>query len=138
MMNMPNALNKVYYSQLKHTTTAYCNVPPIQILKHLNTRWCLLNVCAWKLLKAVFYADWESSTMHTIAFGLKLDKKQKRLKVLGIKISNKDKLQFYMEQIYTSNMFNKKEMVDWENKPILIKDNYIDAILCFEQLIKDF
>jgi hypothetical protein len=35
-------------------------------------------------------------------------------------------------------MFDKKKMVDWENKPILIKDNYIKAKLYFEQLIKDF
>jgi hypothetical protein len=29
-------------------------------------------------------------------------------------------------------MFDKKEMVDWENKPILIKDNYIEAKLYFK------
>ncbi len=50
--------------------------------------------------------------MHIMAFGLKLDKEQKRLELLGIVISNKDKLQFYMEQIYASNKFNKKEMVN--------------------------
>ncbi len=49
--------------------------------------------------------------MHITAFGLKLDKEQKRLKLLGIYISNKDNLQFYMEQIYALNMFGKKEMV---------------------------
>jgi hypothetical protein len=32
-------------------------------------------------------------------------------------------------------MFHKKEMVDWENKPILIKDNYIKAKSYFEQLV---
>jgi hypothetical protein len=29
-----------------------------------------------------------------------------------------------MEQIYSSNCFDKKEIVDWENKPIAIKDDY--------------
>ena len=43
-----------------------------------------------------------------------------------------------MEQIYASNMFNKKEMINWENKPILIKDNYDEAKLYFENLVKDF
>ena len=76
--------------------------------------------------------------MHITAFGIKLDKEQKQLEVLGIMIINKDKLQFYIEQIYALNMFNKKEMVDWENKPILIKDNYIEAKLYFKQLVKDF
>jgi hypothetical protein len=85
-----------------------------------------------------FYADWDSSKMHIMAFGLKLDKEQKRLELLGIVISNKDKLQFYLEQIYALNMFDKKEMVHWVNKPILIKDDYDEAKLYFKNLVKDF
>jgi hypothetical protein len=104
-MNMRDALNEAYYSQLKHVTTAYPNTTPIQILKHLDTRWCPLNVLAKKQLEAEFYANWDSSTMHITAVGLKLDKEQKQLKLLGILISNKDKLQFYMEQIYALNIF---------------------------------
>jgi hypothetical protein len=73
-MNMRDALDKAYYSQLKHVTTAYRNMTPIQILKHLDTRWCPLNVRAKKQLKAEFYADWDSTIMHITAFGLKLDK----------------------------------------------------------------
>ena len=76
--------------------------------------------------------------MHLIAFGMKLDKEQARIDRLGVVISNKDKLQFYMEQIYVSNCFDKKEMVDWENKPINIKDDYNEAKLYFEGLVQDF
>ncbi len=47
--------------------------------------------------------DWDTSNMHLTAFGMKLDKDQNRLNRLGIVISNKDKLQFYLEQIYASN-----------------------------------
>ncbi len=35
-------------------------------------------------------------------------------------------------------MFDKKEMVDWENKLIIIKDDYNQAKLYFETLVKDF
>jgi hypothetical protein len=119
-MNKGDALNEVYYSQLKHIMTAYRNTTPIQILEHLNTRWCPLDVCAKKQLKAEFHVDLDISKMHITAFGLKLDKEQKRLKLHGIFISNEDKIQFYMEQIYALNMFDKKETVHWENKPILI------------------
>jgi hypothetical protein len=76
--------------------------------------------------------------MHLMAFGMKLGKEQARINSLGVVISNKDKLQFYMEQIYLSNCFNKKEMVDWENKPIATKDDYNEAKLYFEGLIRDF
>ena len=34
--NLHDALDKQYYSQLKHCLTAYRNIPPHQILEHLN------------------------------------------------------------------------------------------------------
>jgi hypothetical protein len=67
--------------------------------------------------------------MHLMAFGMKLDKEQAHIDRLEVVISNEDKLQFYMEQIYSSNCFDKKEMVDWENKPIATKDDYNEAKL---------
>jgi hypothetical protein len=76
--------------------------------------------------------------MHLTAFGMKLDKEQARIDRLGVVISNEDKLQFYMEKIYLSNCFAKKEMVDWENKPITIKDDYNGAKLYFKGLVQDF
>jgi hypothetical protein len=89
---------------------------------------------AKKQPKAKFYANWDSSKVHITAFGLKLNKEQKCHKLLKMFISDKDKLQFYMEQIYVLNMFDKKEMIDWENKPILIKDDYDKAKLYLKTL----
>jgi hypothetical protein len=126
-MNMRDAFDEEYYLQLKNINTAYRNTTPIQILDHLDTRWCPLDVRTRKLLKAEFHADWDNTVMHITAFGMKLDKEQARIDRLGIVISDEDKLQFYMEQIYASKCFDKKEMVDWENKPIAIKDDYEEA-----------
>jgi hypothetical protein len=134
---MRNALDEQYYLQLKHINTAYCNTTPIQILEHLDTQWCPLDVRAKKLLEAEFHANWDSSIMHLTAFGMNLDKEQTRINRLGVVIRDKDKLQFYMEQIYSSNCFDKKEMVDWENKPIAIKDDYNKAKLYFEGIVRD-
>jgi len=78
-MNMRDALGEQYYSQLKHINTAYRNTTPIQILEHLDTRWCPLDVQARKILKKEFYADWDSTETHLTAFGMKLDKEQSRL-----------------------------------------------------------
>jgi hypothetical protein len=36
-MNMRNALDEQYYSQLNHINTAYSNTTPLQILVHLDT-----------------------------------------------------------------------------------------------------
>ncbi len=57
---------------------------------------------------------------------------------MDIVISDDDKLHFYLEQIYASNCFNKTEMVTWENKPIIVKDNYTQAKAYFKNLVKDF
>ncbi len=69
---------------------------------------------------------------------MKLDKEQSQLDRLGIVISDEDKRQFYLEQIYASNCFDKTEMVSWENKPIVIKDDYDQAKMYFENLVRDF
>ena len=45
---LQDALDEQYYSQLRHRLTAYRNITPYQILKHLNNRWCPLNVKAKK------------------------------------------------------------------------------------------
>ena len=123
-----------------HINTAYRNTTPIQILEHLDTQWCPLDVLrAKKILKAKYHTDWDSSIMHLPAFGMKLDKEQACINRLGVVISDKDKLQFYMGQIYASNCFNnKKEMVDWENKPAIINNDFNKAKLYFEGLAQDF
>jgi hypothetical protein len=46
--NMCDALDKNWYSQLKHIHTAYHNMTPIQLLKHLNSQWCPLDIHAKK------------------------------------------------------------------------------------------
>jgi len=108
-MNMHNVLDEQYYLQLKNINTVYRNTTPIQILEHLDTRWCPLDVRARKLLKEEFHADWDSTVMHLTAFGMELNKEQAHNDRLGVVISNENKLQFYMEQIYVSNCWTKRK-----------------------------
>jgi hypothetical protein len=44
--NFRDALDKSWYSQLKSVHTAYRNTTPIQILEHLNSQWCPLDIHA--------------------------------------------------------------------------------------------
>jgi hypothetical protein len=110
--NFRDALDKNWYSQLKSVHTAYRNTTPIQILQHLNTRWCPLDIHAKKNLPMAYYKEWDGK-IHLMAFGKCLNNDQVRIERFGITISSKDKLQFYLEQMYTSNHFNKKEMMEW-------------------------
>jgi hypothetical protein len=47
------------------------------------------------------------------AFGKRLDDDQNTLVRSDIMISDEDKLQFYLEQIYDSNLIDKAEMMAW-------------------------
>jgi hypothetical protein len=132
---MHDTLDKQFYLQLKHCHSAYRNITPIQILEHLNTIWCPLNVQSKKKLKDAYFAKWDSPK-HLTAFGKRLNDNQNALICLDITISDKDKLQFYLKQIYESNMFDKAKMMEWENKPTPIKSNYEQAKRHFKLLVK--
>jgi hypothetical protein len=77
--NFLDALDEQYYSQLRHRLTAYRNITPIQILKHLNNRWCPLDVKTKKELKAAYYTKWDHANEHLTAFGKHLDDDQRTL-----------------------------------------------------------
>ncbi len=116
-MKMCNALGEQYYSQLKNINTAYRNTTPIQILEHLDTQWCPLNVRARKLLKAELHANWDNTVMHITAFGMKLDKEQARIDRLGVIISDKDKLQFYRSKSTRQTVSTKKRWLTGKISP---------------------
>ncbi len=133
--NLRNALNKQYYSQLRHRLTAYRNVTPFQILEHLNNRWCPLDVKAKKALKDACYTKWDGNE-HLTAFGKRLGDDQHALIWSDVMIADKDKLQFYLEQMYDSNHFDKSKMLAWEKQPTATKTDYDAAKNYFEALVK--
>jgi hypothetical protein len=45
-----------------------------------------------------------------------------------------DKLQFYLEEIYDSNLFDKQEMLTWEREPSATKNNFDIAKTHFETI----
>jgi len=135
--NFRDARDENWYSQLKRVHTAYGNTTPIQILQHLETQWCPLDVHAKKNLSLAYYTEWYRE-IHLTAFGKRLGDDQIRIERFGITISDKDKLQLYLKQMYVSNHFDKKEMTEWENKSIAIKDDFDEAKQYFEGLIKDY
>jgi hypothetical protein len=93
-------------------------------------------VHAKKLLKAEYWTKREGN-MHRVAFGKCLNDKQISIERFRINISNKDKLQFYLEQMYSCNQFNQSQMTAWENKVKAIKTNWTEAKWYFEGLVCD-
>jgi hypothetical protein len=81
--------------------------------------------------------EWDGE-QHLTAFGKHLNDDKVCIERFGITISNKDKLQFYLKQMYASNHFDKKEMTEWENKPEIIKNDFNNAKTYFKGLVRDY
>jgi len=54
---------------------------------------------------------------------------------LDVTITDDDKLQLYLEEIYNINCFNKQEMLAWEREPSATKTNFALAKAHFETIV---
>jgi hypothetical protein len=88
-----------------------------------------------KALKDAYYTKWDGNK-HPTAFGKHLEDNQQAVIRSDITIADEDKLQFYLEQMYNSNHFNKNNMLEWEKHPNATKTNYDSAKDYFEALVK--
>ncbi len=90
---------------------------------------------AKKELRKAYYTKWDTDE-HLTAFGKRLDDDQRALVRSNVTIADDDKLQFYLEEIYDSNKFDKQEMLTWEQQPTLIKTNFDLTKTYFEAIVK--
>ena len=72
--------------------------------------------------------------MHISKFGKHLTKEQKYLKTCGIDIDDEAKTQFYIEQMIDSCIFEKKDIIEWENWQ---NKTYKEAKTFFEQPVNN-
>ncbi len=101
----------------------------------MNKRWCPLDFQAKKILKKEYYTKWDADK-HLMAFGKRLNNNQRALVWSDVTIANNNKPQFYMEEIYNSNHFNKQEMLTWEQQSTATKTDYDLARAYFERIVK--
>ena len=88
-----------------------------------------------KILKQQYYCKWDPDE-HLTAFGKRLDNDQRALIRSDVTIADDDKLQFYLEEMYDSNRFDKQEMLTWEQQPVATKTDFQLARAYFEHLVK--
>jgi len=70
-----------------------------------------------------------------MAFRKRLDDDQRALVRSDVTIADDDKLQFYLEEIYDSNRFDKQEMLTWERQPTATKTDFDLAKAHFEEIV---
>ena len=118
--NFRDAVDEQYYRQLKKPIIGYRGIKIKTYLDHLETKWCKLDTNAITEMKASYYEKW-NPTNHITDFVKRLDKDQAQLATSNITISNEDKLQFYIEQMYASRTFQRDAMMKWEEKAMANK-----------------
>ena len=114
--NIRDALDMQYYEQLEDTDLGYSEISIKDYLDHLTTQWCKLNTKAIQEMKDRQFRGWDKDE-HITAFGRRLTREQHELRRQNVTIMDSDKLQHYLEQIYVSNIFDRRELTDWEKKP---------------------
>jgi hypothetical protein len=87
------------------------------------------------VLKKEYYTKWDADE-HLTAFGKHLNDDQHALFRLDVTIADNNKLQFYLEEIYNSNRFDKQEMLTWEKQPAAPKTDYNLARAYFKRILK--
>ncbi len=87
------------------------------------------------MLKKEYYTKWDADK-HLTAFEKHLNDDQRALVRLDVTIADDNKLQFYLEEIYDRNCFNKQEMLTWEQQPAATKMDYDLARAYFECIVK--
>ena len=70
--NMRDAIDEMYYKQLKQPIIGYRGLKIKDYLDHLETKWCKLNTANIKEMKSNYYQKW-SQEMHITDFGKFLD-----------------------------------------------------------------
>ncbi len=83
----------------------------------------------------MYYTKWDDDK-HLTAFRKCLDKDQRAFVCSDVTITDKDKLQFYLEEMYDSNQFDKNKMLNWEQQATPMKTDYKLAMQYFEALVK--
>jgi hypothetical protein len=115
--NVRDALDEKYYQSLKKPIIAYKKVPVKEYINHLDEKWCKLDTRETKKLKKHYYRGWEiDHEEHIEEFIKRLNEEQISLGRDKVVISNDDKLQHFLEEMYDCGMFDRRDYKEWETK----------------------
>ena len=102
-----------YYEWLKANRVVYKKVKISEYLKNLDAAWCKIDTNTRKQTEATYCDKWKQQK-HTTVFGKKLNDEQADLDDTKIVITNKDTIQFYIENMYDSATFDKEDITKRE------------------------
>ena len=110
------AIEPTYVEELDDDYIGYSAQTIKTIITHLRSEWCIITTLEKKQAAAAFHIQWDF-TSHITKYARELDKRQKECRDIGVPAADATKIQYYVESMYASDMFDEKEMQAWEIKP---------------------
>ena len=104
-----------YVEELEEDYVGYANQTIKTVLVHLKSTWCTVTTLEKKQAAEQFQIKWNGTT-HITKYARQLDKQQKLCRDIGVPAHDNQKIQIYVEQMYACEMFDDKEMTEWEDK----------------------
>ena len=105
-----------YIEELDDDFIGYSTQTVKTLIEHLRREWCIVTTLERKQAAAAFHIQWDL-TSHITKFARDLNKQQKLCRDIGVPAADAMKIQYYVESMYTSDIFDDKEMQAWEIKP---------------------
>ena len=97
----------MYVGELDEDYVRNSNQTIKTILAHIKDNWCIITTLEKKQAAENFRVQWDA---HITKYARELDKQQRLCRDIGVPAPDLNKIQYYVENMYSSEMFNKKEM----------------------------
>jgi hypothetical protein len=92
----------------------YAHETPKTLLAYIKKTWCKVTTLQRGKSLAAMREPWDH-IIHLTVYVTILDKYQLRCQEMGVEQPDSEKVQIYVSGMYSSDIFEEKEMVVWEN-----------------------
>ena len=108
-------IDKVYVEELEDQYTGFSTSTIKTILAHIRTEWCVITTQEKATAAEKFRMPWDFVT-HITKYARDLDKLQLICTDLGAEAADSTKVQTYILSMYACEVFEDREMQEWENR----------------------
>ena len=118
-------VDKMYVEELEEEYVKYRNKTIKEIITHLRDEWWVTTTTTLEKKQAIAEFNtvvWNHGKDDVSRFTRDLDKAQKLCLKVGIKKSDAEKVQAFTESMILSELFEEKELTDYEDKVEADKD----------------
>ena len=108
------AFDEQYYEQLYHDVFKYRRVLPIEYIRHMRSKWVILDDVELADIKAKYFRGWGDE--HITSFGQRLERERNKMSQLNppINIFDADLAIHYMQQMWKrTDVLEEKDMSEW-------------------------